>query len=66
MSKLEKHFKATLKIAAQLDDLAEKMKNKKPELGQWRYPPYDDTLRQFCLLNKEYDRQWAKILKIIE
>lgn len=50
-------------VAERLDALVDKMKNKQPVLGQWRYPEYDDTLWQFLQLNKEFDRLWMKIIK---
>jgi len=58
-----KEFAKTTAIAARLDDLIEKMRSQKPVLGQWRYPAYDDTLWQFCKLDREHDRLWAKIEK---
>lgn len=58
-----KEFAKTKAIAARLDDLIEKMRSQKPVLGQWRYPEPDDTLWEFCKLNIEYDRLWAKLEK---
>lgn len=56
-----KEFAKVTAIAKRLDDLVSKMQSKKPELGQWSYPAYDDTLWQFLKLNAEYDRLWKKI-----
>ena len=56
-----KEFAKVTAVAKRLDDLVSKMQNKKPELGHWRYPVYDDTLWQFLKLNAEYDRLWKKI-----
>lgn len=58
-----KEFAKVTAVAQRLDILIDKMRNKKPVLGQWRYPEYDDTLRQFLKLHEEYDRLWGKIEK---
>jgi hypothetical protein len=58
-----KEFVKVTAVAQRIDVLVEKMRNKKPVLGQWRYPEYDDTLWKFLKLNEEYDRLWKKIEK---
>ena len=57
-----KEFAKVTAIAKRLDDLVSKMQNKKQDIGQWRYPAYDDTLWQFLKLSAEYDRLWKKIV----
>jgi hypothetical protein len=58
-----KEFAKVTAVAQRIDVLVEKMRNKKPVLGQWRYPEYDDTFWKFLKLNEEYDRLWKKIEK---